>query len=137
MSIVVGAKSQEILSPNIPKTAKRPYKKRETNYLLSSRSHRENKLAKLTEKEDKAKKKSNIRANVDPSSLNLDETCKFCHSSLKEDENDKKKRKVSWLLCCKCKTVMHVKCVPKRVKQQNPYLASRIVANLKFDYKCC
>lgn len=127
--------TQELLKPSVAKTKKRGYKKRLINYILSTEEHREAKRSALEKK--KPKKKTKIRANVDVTIIEEGMICRICSISAEEDENNPNRRSVSWVYCLKCKQSLHVKCLPRGLKQSYPYLGSKIISGQKFDFICC
>jgi hypothetical protein len=123
--------SMQILEPPEPVTRKRKYKPRDNVYLLATAKHRE------TKNPPKKQPLSKVKTNCASSPTELDAKCKFCSLLLQNEQTDGVKKRIILVKCVSCELWMHEKCIPKRAKLANPYVASRIIAGVKFDFVCC
>jgi hypothetical protein len=124
--------SLAILEPPESNSKKRKYKPRENCFVLSTPKHRASKDAAAKKKQPT--KKSVIRTNCEMPPSDAVTKCKFCNNDLNNIEGVKRMLLVK---CVSCKNWMHEKCIPKRAKMANPYVAMRIIAGVKFDFICC
>jgi len=125
-----------VLQASQPATKKRAYKPRENVYFLSTSQHRAQKEA-AAKKKEKPPPSNKIKSNVGNHS-DYSQECTICAIIQQEDIDDlTKRRRVIWLKCSKCSKWLHEKCVPRKLKQKNAYLASRVIIGIPFDFNCC